>query len=74
MILEKKKISNNYLKYSGLAFQQLGAIVLGTWIGKMLDNYFANSTPYCTALCALLGIGLGLYFVLKDIINPPKNE
>jgi F0F1-type ATP synthase assembly protein I len=72
IILEKKKTDNSYLKYSGMAFQQLGAIILGTWIGKMLDNYFANSTPYCTGLFALLGIGAGLYLVLKDVITPKK--
>jgi F0F1-type ATP synthase assembly protein I len=72
--LEKKKPYNNYLKYSNIVFQQVAAVILGGWIGKMLDGYFANSTLYFTALGALLGTCAGLYFVLKIVLAKPEDE
>jgi F0F1-type ATP synthase assembly protein I len=71
---EKKKTIKDfsYLKYSNMAFQILGAIGLGTWIGIKLDAYMGNKTPYATAGFALLGTLVGLYAALYDLIFPKK--
>ncbi len=68
----KKIKDSSYLKYSNMAFQILGAIALGTWIGTKLDAYMGNRTPYATAGLALLGTLIGLYAALHDLIFPKK--
>lgn len=45
---KQQKPLNNYLKYTGLAFQFLAAILLGFWIGSWLDNYYQNDKPWFT--------------------------
>ncbi len=82
MYMAKKKESSKlprkadaYLKYSGMAFQLVAAILIGVFIGKKLDAYFQFDRPYMTAVSALLFLLAGLYLSLKDFIfKPPKDE
>jgi F0F1-type ATP synthase assembly protein I len=73
--LEKKPIQN-YSKYAGMAFQLLSAILFGTFLGQWADKKMANTTPYLSALGALIGISAGLYVSLKDILkqSPPNKK
>jgi F0F1-type ATP synthase assembly protein I len=63
---------NPFIKYSNLAFQLAVPIGLGAWGGKKLDAYYNNSKPVFTIILSLLGIGAGLYLVLKDLIKPKQ--
>ena len=81
MYMAKKKGSsklppkaNAYLKYSGMAFQLVAAILIGVFVGKKLDAYFQFDRPYMTAASALLFLLAGLYVSLKDLLFPPKDE
>ncbi|MBE2246846.1 MAG: AtpZ/AtpI family protein [Candidatus Competibacteraceae bacterium] len=65
----KKPTSNDYLKYSGLAFQMLAIIALGILVGTRLDRYFQNSKSLFTVVCAILSILLSLGLILKDLIR-----
>ena len=68
---EKKKVSsNNYMKYSGMAFQMIAIIVIITYIGKWLNDYWELDPPYVTAAFALFSVLAALYLTLKDLINP----
>ncbi len=72
--LPDRQKAQNYLKYSGMAFQ-LGAVILcGTLIGKYIDQQLEADKPYFTLLLALLGVVVGLYSVLKDFIRPGKSN
>ncbi len=51
-----------------MGFQLLAAIIIGVLIGKKIDSYYANETPYATAAGALFGIIVGFYSVLKDLL------
>ncbi len=65
--LEKpKKRLNTYARYSGMAFQMAVMIGLGIWLGMYLDKRMNNTTPYMTALCAVIFMGLSLYSVIKN--------
>ncbi len=37
-----------YLKYSGLAFQMIGVMVLAAWGGMALDEHFGTKNPWFT--------------------------
>ncbi|MCZ2442381.1 MAG: AtpZ/AtpI family protein [Flavobacteriales bacterium] len=64
-----KKPLNDYLKYSGLAFQMLAIIAIGIFIGMRLDTYFQNTQSVFTVISAILSILLSLALVLKDFIR-----
>lgn len=56
-----------------MAFQLLGAILFGTFLGQWIDAKMQNKTPYATALGSLLGIGAGLYVSLKDFFQKDES-
>ncbi len=65
----------DYAKYSGMAFQMGLIILVGTFLGKKLDEYFQLERPYLTVLFALLSIFAALYLVLKDLsFNSGKKD
>jgi F0F1-type ATP synthase assembly protein I len=72
----KKRKSNeqkNHLyfiaKYSGLAFEMLGIIVLGVFAGVKLDKYLHTEFPLWTLILTLLAVFVSLYFVIKGVLN-----
>jgi F0F1-type ATP synthase assembly protein I len=64
---------NGFARYSGLAFEMLGIIALGTWGGYNLDAWF-NTKPLLTAILSLLSVFFALYIVLKDFIGHAKDR
>jgi F0F1-type ATP synthase assembly protein I len=72
--MEQPKQPNQYIKYSNLALQMGLIIGLSCWGGNKLDQYYKNSTPVFTIILSLLGIGVALYFVLKDFIKPKSDS
>ncbi|MFM7023667.1 MAG: AtpZ/AtpI family protein [Flavobacteriales bacterium] len=68
----KKKPLNPYIKYTGLAFQMAGPIILGVWGGMTLDEKFESGNLW-TIVLSLLGVVTGLYLALKDFIKPQND-
>jgi len=65
----KKKNVNNYLKYSGLAFQLLGLCLFGVLAGKQIDKFFKNEKPIATLLLVVfLFIGY-FYKLVRELSN-----
>ena len=67
-----KKPTGDYMKYSGMAFQMLIILALGTYLGVKLDEYFQLETPYLAALFAILSLFIAFYITLKDLIFNKK--
>ncbi len=66
----RKKDQSYYIaRYSGLAFEMLGIIVLGVFAGKKIDDYRQADFPLFTMILALLSVFVSLYLVIKDLIN-----
>ena len=65
---KKRLADNKYLKYSGLGFQLIGALLLGLFVGKWLDKKFGTE-PYLLALSLVLCLAAGMYIVIKDLIK-----
>ena len=66
---KQQKQPNYYLKYSGLAFQFLAAILLGFWLGKWLDVKYATEKPWFTMAFMMLFLVATLFKTIKDISN-----
>lgn len=45
-----------YVKYSGMAFQMIGALVLAAYAGMKLDEYVANDKPWFTIVLLLVAV------------------
>lgn len=64
---EKKQSTNNaYLKLSSAAFQMAAVIGGFTWLGTWLDQQFLSGSLF-TVILALLGVGIGLYLIIKEV-------
>ena len=69
-LLENSKI-NSYLKYSNIAFQLIGLILLGYWIGNWVDGKTGTEKPYWTAGIIVFLI---MAFLISTIYNLIKDE
>ncbi len=65
----KKSSASSYGIYSSIAFQLVLTVVLGTWVGRLLDDHFNNSTPIITILFAILSTIAGLYLFFKRVLS-----
>ncbi|TPE45400.1 AtpZ/AtpI family protein [Pontibacter mangrovi] len=45
-----------YVKYSGMAFQMIGALVLAAFAGQWLDGKLGNDKPWFTIALLLLAV------------------
>lgn len=68
----ERRRSEDFMKYSGMAFQMGIVILLGALAGRQLDAYFHTPKPYLTVLCSLLAIFAALYLTLKDFFTSAK--
>lgn len=69
---KKKKAQNNsakqYFRYSGLAFEMIAVILLGTFGGRKIDDVF-NTKPIFTAILSFLCVIIAIYFASKDFLR-----
>ncbi len=42
-------------------------IYFGIWLGQQADENAASETPWFTVAGSLLGVGLALYFAIRDL-------
>ena len=56
-----------YLKYSGLAFQMIGAMVLAAWGGSKLDDYMGNENPWMTIILLVLAVVASMVLVIVSL-------
>ena len=58
---------NQYLKYSGMAFQLFLLLAAGAWLGQWLDKKMATPQPYFTIILILLFTFGFFYRLVKDL-------
>ncbi len=56
-----------YLKYSGLAFQMIGAMVLAAFAGMKLDDYFKTENPWFTIVFLLVAVVASMVLVIASL-------
>lgn len=64
---DPKKQAADFARYSGLAFEMMAIIGLGTWGAVWLDDYLGSSVPWFTITVAPLSVIASLYLVIKDL-------
>lgn len=66
---KNKKKENLYFfaKYSGLFFEMLGIILLGTFVGYKIDKKYSFKIPIFTIALSLLAVFISLYLVIKSL-------
>ena len=67
--VSKKKLFNDYAKYSSIALQMLVIILIGVWGGIELDACLNLNFPVCTLVFSMLSVALAIYYVIKDLIK-----
>ena len=65
----QNKGANNYARFTGLAFQMLGIILVTVWGGTKLDKLTGWHTPVFTIILSLLGVFAAIYTAIKDFIK-----
>lgn len=66
-----KKISG-LVRYSGMAMQMLGTILVFTYGGYRLDEWQQNKIPVWTLILSLLSIAASLYLLITGISRTGK--
>ena len=64
---KEKKAPNNFLRFTSMATQMAVIIACGVFGGIELDNYLSNQIPVFTLVFSLLGVGVSMYMVIKDL-------
>lgn len=66
--LQNKGIQD-FARYSGLAFQMIGIILITVWGGVKLDKLTGWQTPVFTIVLSLLGVFAAIYTAIRDFIK-----
>lgn len=64
---QQQPTNNSFMKFMGLGFELLASIILGAYLGSLLDNYWALSKPYMTILGMFLFLSASFYHLIKAI-------
>jgi F0F1-type ATP synthase assembly protein I len=59
----------DFARYSGIAFQMIGIILIATWGGIKLDKLTSFEKPVFTIILSLLGVFAAIYTAVKDLIK-----
>jgi hypothetical protein len=63
----KVKSPSRFLKFSGMAMQMLGTILVFTYGGYRLDEWQQHHTPVWTLVLSLGSIAASLYLLIRNI-------
>ncbi len=67
---ESRRQSLNALaRYSGMGFQIAASIIICLLLGKWLDAKFPMKFPVFTTALTILGVFLGVFFVIRDLLK-----
>ncbi|MEM9686913.1 MAG: AtpZ/AtpI family protein [Bacteroidota bacterium] len=69
-----KRPLNQYAGFSGILFQMITIIGLGTLIGIKLDEWYPNKNDIYTVTLATLAVVLSIYIAIKQIIKLSKED
>jgi F0F1-type ATP synthase assembly protein I len=66
--LQNKGVKD-FARYSGMAFQMIGIILVTVWGGVKLDKLTGWHTPVFTIVLSLLGVFAAIHTAIKDFIK-----
>jgi F0F1-type ATP synthase assembly protein I len=71
---KQNKAFSNYAVYSGIAFQMIAIIGVGTYSGTLLDDYFETEKPILTAGLSLLSVLIAIFVVIRQLLSNSKKD
>lgn len=71
---KKNEGFKKWMIFSGIAFQMGFLIGIGAFIGVKLDQYYPNKYSVFTIIFSLIGVFLGLYVVIRQLLKMTKDE
>jgi len=69
-----KRQLNKYARFSGIAFQMIVIIALGTYGGYKLDEKYPNKYQAYTIILSLLSVVISMYYVIKAVNRTSNNN
>jgi ATP synthase protein I len=73
MMKEKKK-TNLFVRFSSTGIQMAILIIIGALGGKYLDEKSGNENPIYAIIFSLIAIAIGLYLIIKEVLNITKED
>lgn len=70
----KKQKLSPYLRLTSAGLQMAGVITSFTYLGYFLDGKFQLSTPWWTIILGLIGVGMGLYLIIREVTEISKKN
>lgn len=65
---------NAYAKFSGVAFQMIAIIGLGTYGGVKLDEKYPNEHSLFTIILSLASVAIAMYYVIKQVSDTSNKK
>ncbi len=65
----KGKNPGNFIRFTTLVFQMIGAIGFFSWLGYYLDDKYNSQTPWWTIGLSLFGVFISLYVVIREVLK-----
>ena len=69
-----KKKNNLFVRFSSAGIQMALLIVAGAMGGQYLDEKNENEKPIYTIIFSLLAVAIGLYLIIKEVLNINKED
>lgn len=66
--------TNPYLRLSSAALQMAAVIGGLSWLGSFLDHKYHTKNSVWTIVLGLLGVAVGLYLVIKEVLAISKEK
>jgi F0F1-type ATP synthase assembly protein I len=63
-----EKVTKNYMKYSGIAFQLVGILVFSFLIGQWVDNKVGNRQPLIAIVFTMVMFSGYMYRLYKELM------
>lgn len=69
---KKDKAPSKYLRFTSVAFQMCGTILLGNYLGKWIDTKY--TTDYWEQIITLFSVFAAMYLVISQVIKLSKKD
>ncbi|MCB0374695.1 MAG: AtpZ/AtpI family protein [Sinomicrobium sp.] len=69
-----KRPLEQYVRFSGILFQMIGIIALGTFGGIKLDERYPNKNDVYTVTLTTLAVVASIYVAIRQIIKLTKED
>ena len=65
---------NEYMQYSTIGFQMMGAILICAWLGNWIDGKIGANKPYVTIFGMLFGVTAAIITMIRSVKKLQQKE